>query len=57
VAATAGLLDIIYAALFQPRSTALANPGLLAGVLNDYASRGRRLLEGYRTTLAHLDAH
>jgi hypothetical protein len=56
VAATAGLLDIIYAALFQQQSTALTNPGLLAGVLNDYASRGRGLLERYRTALDYLNA-
>jgi hypothetical protein len=56
VEATARLLDVIYAALFQQQSAALTNPGLLAGVLNDYASRGRGLIERYRTTLDYLNA-
>jgi hypothetical protein len=53
--ATAGLMDIFYSrAIQQSQENKSPEPGLLAGVLNDYAGRGRRLVRRYRETLAHL---
>jgi hypothetical protein len=53
--ATAGLMDIFCSrAIQQSQENKSAEPGLLGGVLNDYAGRGRRLVRRYQETLAHL---